>query len=237
MEAQAALEELRADLPGAVVPTGSDVLFSAGVDLESRPARPRAAWSDGRRHQPCLRRLVRLSPTGGLCGEWSRHRSRPHLALCADMQRLWRLRPNAPSLSACSARCPDPTAAPERAATRRRRERAASGRGRSLRPVWARPTRAGAMGVTGGRPTAETSKAGLRRCLRRGAAAPASRCCQAFSILRVSRGSTKGSRSSGWPRSIRRPRSSSASNSAPSSTAMFEIQSQTRKVMMPPSAP
>jgi DNA invertase Pin-like site-specific DNA recombinase len=50
---------------------------------------------------------------------------------------------------------PEPAAAPERAATRRRRERAASGRGRSRRPVSARPTRAGA---TGGRPTAEQAE-------------------------------------------------------------------------------
>jgi hypothetical protein len=54
---------------------------------------------------------------------------------------------------------PQPEApAPERAATRRRRERAASGRGRSRRPVSARPTRAGATGVTGGRPTAEQAE-------------------------------------------------------------------------------
>jgi hypothetical protein len=53
---------------------------------------------------------------------------------------------------------PEPAAAPERAATRRRRERAASGRGRSRRPVSARPTRAGATGVTGGRPTAEQAE-------------------------------------------------------------------------------
>ena len=42
-------------------------------------------------------------------------------------------------------------------------------------------------------------------------------------ILRVSRGSTKGSRSAGMPASIWRPRSSSALNSAPSRTAMLEI--------------
>src|SRR5947199_4659848 len=46
--------------------------------------------------------------------------------------------------------------------------------------------------------------------------------------LRVSRGSMKGS-SSGWcPASMKRPRSSSALNSAPSRIAMFEIHSHTR---------
>jgi hypothetical protein len=58
-----------------------------------------------------------------------------------------------------------------------------------------------------------------------------------FSILRVSRGSTNGSLSSGWPASMARPRSSSALNSAPSRIMMFEIQSQTRKMIGPASAP
>src|SRR4051794_41041381 len=57
-------------------------------------------------------------------------------------------------------------------------------------------------------------------------------------IFRVSRGSTKGSRSSGRrPPSIACWRSSSAFTSAPNSTAMFEIQSQTRNVITPPRAP
>ena len=51
------------------------------------------------------------------------------------------------------------------------------------------------------------------------------------------RGSTKGSSSAGWPPSMARPRSSSAFHSAPSSTARFEIHSQTRKTMTPASAP
>ena len=58
------------------------------------------------------------------------------------------------------------------------------------------------------------------------------------SILRVSRGSTNGSLSSGlFPPSIARPRSSSALNSAPRRMAMFEIHSHTRKTITPPSAP
>jgi hypothetical protein len=59
-----------------------------------------------------------------------------------------------------------------------------------------------------------------------------------FSILRVSRGSANGSWSSGrMPASIARPRSSSALNSAPSRIIMFEIHSQTRKMIGPASAP
>jgi hypothetical protein len=53
---------------------------------------------------------------------------------------------------------PEPAGAPERAATRRRRERAASGRGRSRQPASARPTRADARRVTVGRPTAEQAE-------------------------------------------------------------------------------
>ena len=54
---------------------------------------------------------------------------------------------------------PVPAGAPERAATRRRRERAAaSGRGRSRQPASARPTRAGARRVSVGRPTAEQAE-------------------------------------------------------------------------------
>jgi len=59
-----------------------------------------------------------------------------------------------------------------------------------------------------------------------------------LSILRVSRGSANGSLSFGrMPPSIARWRSSSALNSAPSRIMLFEIQSQTRNTITPPSAP
>jgi hypothetical protein len=58
-----------------------------------------------------------------------------------------------------------------------------------------------------------------------------------FFIFLVSRGSRNGSLSGGCPASTCRARSSSALNSAPSRTAMFEIHSHTRKMMTPPRAP
>ena len=52
-----------------------------------------------------------------------------------------------------------------------------------------------------------------------------------------SRGSRKGSSSSGCPPEIALPRASSAFISAPRRSATFEIQSQTRKMMIAPRLP
>jgi hypothetical protein len=49
--------------------------------------------------------------------------------------------------------------------------------------------------------------------------------------LRVSRSSVNGSWSGGRPLAMARPRSSSALNSAPMSTAMLETHIQTRKMI------
>ena len=66
---------------------------------------------------------------------------------------------------------------------------------------------------------------------------PAACLSSAFSMLRVSRGGSWMVSSAGMPACSSRPRSSSASSSAPNSSARLVIHSQSRNTMTPASEP